>query len=586
MRRRPGRREAWRGTAFVATGVGIDIGNEFVKVVQIRKAGGSLRITGAIKLPRPKDSSDGSALRLPGNLADEMKRAGIRRSGMVGLTGRDVMLKYIATPPCDPVRLRRIIDMQAGEKLPGGASEITYDYKVLNILSGPRGDLVVMAVVARNEYLHGTIATLKAAGVAVSGLTSSAIGLFHAMSQSSQTKPGESVLAVDIGADTTEMALARDGEALFVRSAPGGGRRFTQAIDKATGLGLERAETFKLQRAAIGGEDETYATQAEMQIAKSLREAAEQTANMIRSAVTFCRAQTRIQNLNFDRIVLTGGGARLKGLGEYLSRKLGGKPVAPMDVSGLLDPRGPGYLAQVVEGPSTDMAVAIGLAILDADPSAWRMDLLPHEIAKRRTFWNKTVYAAAAAALLPMAFAISYSRAGARLDEAREIRKNLDARLAKVKAQRKEVADRAAKGAEEQKEIYFLAAQGRYGLAMLNLLRFLRTELPPGMTVQSLGPPQKGESPPGVIEVYGAIDRQILPNAEEAIQKLVAKLQEKPEYFQQVRVDPAAGLDKPASGGDPFRFRVSLPWPEAADSPGVEGAVWPEGSAPVFPDRR
>src|SRR4051794_2704597 len=123
----------------MATGLGIDIGADSIKVVQARVSGSTVTVTGAIKISRagsvvldaPTEEQAGANL-IPPHLGSELKKAGLSRSGTLGVSGREVVLKYLALPPMPPAKMRMAIDMEIGGKLTGKAREadapdVTYD---------------------------------------------------------------------------------------------------------------------------------------------------------------------------------------------------------------------------------------------------------------------------------------------------------------------------------------------------------------------------------------------------------------------------------------------------------------------------
>src|SRR5207248_2085135 len=103
---------------------------------------------------------------IPESLGTEMKRAGLGRGGTLGVSGREVILKYVTLPPMPPEKLKLAIDMEVGGKLTvkGGSGDgpaVTYDHRMLNIPTGMKGDLVIMAGVAKNEFLFNVHSALK-----------------------------------------------------------------------------------------------------------------------------------------------------------------------------------------------------------------------------------------------------------------------------------------------------------------------------------------------------------------------------------------------------------------------------------------
>ena len=128
---------------------------------------------------------------------------------------------------------------------------------------------------------------------------------------------------------------------------------------------------------------------------------ADNIAGAIRSSLVFCRTQARLPKLDYQRIYLSGGGARLNGLREYLEKKTG-KPVQMLDLAGGISLRklDAAAAAQCFEGEAPAMTVALGLAVIDADARSFHFKLVPEALVKKRLFWSKTVYGLAAGVLL------------------------------------------------------------------------------------------------------------------------------------------------------------------------------------------
>src|SRR5581483_7643371 len=136
---------------------------------------------------------------------------------------------------------------------------------------------------------------------------------------------------------------------------------------------------------------------------------ADNIAGAVRSSITFCRTQTKMTKLDYSRIILCGGGARLNGLREYLEKKIG-KPVQMLDLYNQLDLRKlDAASARCFEGDSPDMSVALGLAIVDADPAAFHFSLIPETVVRKRMFWQKTVYGIAAGVVLAAGVIVPWS---------------------------------------------------------------------------------------------------------------------------------------------------------------------------------
>lgn len=394
----------------MASGLGIDIGNESIKIVRVTVSGGKVAVTGAMKIPRKggaeSEAAEKSAVSIPPELGKQMKIAGFNPAGTVGVTGRDVNLKYVSVPPVPPDKLRKLLEMELGGKVAFKGSlddegpAITYDWRLMNVAGGLKSDLLVMAGLAKQEYLMGVHKALKDAGVNVETLTPSAFGLVNAYLKTHTPAPGETVVLCDVGHEMLEIAILEEGNVYFARSAPGGGKRFNQSLDKVLQTGPERAAIFKHERARIYPEGAELRSKQDENFQPALREGADVIAAAIRSSIMFCRTQAKMPKLDFNRVFLSGGGARVKGLCEYLEKKLG-RPVQPLNLAANVNLGKLGAeSAQLFENPISDMTCALGLAIIDSDPKSFHFRLVPEPLLQKRSFWRKTMVGVAAAALL------------------------------------------------------------------------------------------------------------------------------------------------------------------------------------------
>ena len=568
----------------MATGLGIDVGSQWIKVVQVRCSGNSVTVTGALKIPRtgapegpdlPVDKQAG--LLIPSTVGRELARAGLRRSGTLGLSGREVLLKYLATPPMPPAKLKMMIDLQVGERmLPGRKGSdvdappaITYDYRLLNVPTGLKGDLVVMAGVAMNEFLYGMHAGLRAGGVQTRRMTPAAFGLAQAYLRTQKITPGEAVVLVDVGHKNLELAILSEEHIYFARSAQGGGKGFDEALDGLLKLGVEKIREYKHHRARIYPDGAKVPSSQEQQFQAALKEVADVVAGAIRSAVMFCRTQAKMPKLDYQRIFLSGGGARLNGLREYLEQKTK-RPVQVLDLYTGLDLRKlDAASARCFEGEIPDMAVALGLAVIDADPRCLHFQMLPEPILKRRIFWNRTVWAAAAGLVLIAGLVLPLRYSGKALAKAIEQKDDFVSRAALAKKMKADFGKRetAYHGLARKQEYY--ARQARLGQVYLNFFTKLRGHTPPGMTLNLVGPLEAEdraaslsgcfEAPLRKLQIRGTYDSEVIKDFNRATGVLFEKLKEVPG----VEVAELGETDKdPAPGLKNFSYKIFLANPD------------------------
>ncbi|HYG75374.1 MAG TPA: pilus assembly protein PilM [Planctomycetota bacterium] len=120
----------------------------------------------------------------------------------------------------------------------------------------------------------------------------------------------------------------------------------------------------------------------------------------LENAVLFSKQQTKLREIKIDRIYLTGGGSKLKGLTEFMSRRMRVE-VAPLEpfrqVS--LD-RLPPEQAAALKAEQHTMAVALGLALSTMKKGAFSFLLWPEALIQKKKFWSRGAYLYYAAALV------------------------------------------------------------------------------------------------------------------------------------------------------------------------------------------
>jgi len=136
-----------------------------------------------------------------------------------------------------------------------------------------------------------------------------------------------------------------------------------------------------------------------------LREAAALCATL-ENAVQVCKQQTKMREIKIDRLYVTGGGSRLKGLGEFMSRRMRVEvmPLEPFRQLSL--DRLPPEQAAALKAEQHTLAVATGLALSTLQKHALGFLLWPEPVKQRKAFWSRGAYLYYAAALLVTALGL------------------------------------------------------------------------------------------------------------------------------------------------------------------------------------
>ena len=230
---------------------------------------------------------------------------------------------------------------------------------------------------------------------------------------------------VSIGHTQTEVAVGLKNGLLFARSIPVGGKQFTDAVAQATGLPPAQAEVRKHVDCGLRETDACY---------EPLRAAADRWVAQFNACLGVYRSQFQDRKFPVARLVLTGGGAQLKGLKEYLAAKLNLPAAFAAELPGV--PASYRPYAGVYD-------TAFGLALTALHAGATYLSLLPGDLKDEVVFRAKKPWWLAAAVFLLGAMAL-YSATGvvllrrdsAQLDEVRDLlrrREQIDKRIQELK---------------------------------------------------------------------------------------------------------------------------------------------------------
>jgi general secretion pathway protein L len=235
--------------------------------------------------------------------------------------------------------------------------------------------------------------------------------------------PGGPVAVVDIGHERTDVCVVVRGRAVYARTIARGGRQLTESIARIWRLSWEQAESAKHQDGFVASAAEPAQSDAWSRIHEALVPELGPLVRDLRQSLLACRAKT---GATAERVLLVGGGSRLRGLASYLSEQL------HMQV-GLLGPaEDHAVLGSRLQGLGARADVAFLAAAIAFDGASGRptFDLRQGDLAFKAdlSFLRAKAMPLAAAAIVVVAFAAV--SAYANLYKLRKSEAALDKRLA------------------------------------------------------------------------------------------------------------------------------------------------------------
>ncbi|HAK94015.1 MAG TPA: hypothetical protein DCM87_03145 [Planctomycetes bacterium] len=367
--------------------VGLDIGTHMVRAAQVVRAGKRYAVTRILKIPRdelPRDDQQAFAR----ELRARMGAAGIPVARVVvGLPPQASIVRYSTAPPAPPWRLSLLVQYEVdelaermGEKLCAGWRKHT--------IGGEGAERPLLLVLGKEKEIQTLLDALRGAGFGIASVMPPVEGLLWAWRSFVEPAPGEGLDAlVEIGEKNTHLVMLLEGELFYARQAVFGGQQFNEALAervRATPQELER-----VKRASTGLDQDG----SKMDFSEVFARPAEQLANLVRGTLKWAEGQIKLGKPALSRVLLTGGGAQLRGLSRHLARSLGAEVLRAgandaVAVAGSELPGGPeGFLPAMGLG-------AAGFAPEDV------LEVLPVREKERRRFWNEKAFLYGAAGLL------------------------------------------------------------------------------------------------------------------------------------------------------------------------------------------
>ncbi len=447
-----------------ARGLGIDEGSATIKAVEVEMQGGALVPVRACALPAG------------GELGGALRSAGFKsKQAVLGLTGKDLVIKYQQVPPVADFQLKKIVAFELDEIRNQSGDTLAADFNVMPSRADLTNDDIVLLALSREQRIEERSAELETSGLSARHFTPNAIALFHAFRVFGPATSGD-VLIVSIGKNSSDFALLRDGDLLYARSVSTGGETLTDAIAEQFSVSKAKAESLKLELGDLRPRDKRsgLTPQAE-KLSYALEGAAGRLFSMVQSTLQLAKSQMQLNQLNLSKVWLTGGSSAMKGLDEYLAGSLG----VPVQ---LFDPLADAGLA--VEGAgSRDMAVALGLAVMGADSESWSVELLTGAEKRRREWKGKHAFTVGALVVVlaylglyawkcQERFHVATAAAGRITNESRK-RANNASLLEKLRTERSELAAK----------VDVLEKRKAAGDSVVRALGLLASELPEDLWV-------------------------------------------------------------------------------------------------------
>jgi len=336
--------------------VSLDIGANSVKMVKLNhtRNGYSVNSLGMRELPPEAIVADEirdreAVIFCVQSLMDECDPG--LKNVVVSLSGHALITDKLIIDKKTGAEAEQAILFEAEQRSPFDVEDVALSHQVIRV-NEETNKMEVLLVAARKEFLQGFLGLIHDCGLNPVIVDTDAFAVYNAYVNNYEVDPNRTTALVNIGQDVTNVLYLYEGYYHSTRDISVGSRTVFNAIQQEFRLNHE------LTNRAIQGQMDGSIDQDMLKAA--IVSSAEEIVNGLDMAFNYFKSQAKTENI--DWMVLSGGGALVPYLPEFLQSKL----QIPLEIFNPL--RNVEYDPERLEGIEPEkiaplLAVPIGMAM-------------------------------------------------------------------------------------------------------------------------------------------------------------------------------------------------------------------------------
>lgn len=323
--------------------LGVDIGTQAIKMVQLRTDDLFLETYGIVDLYEPitnqtKPETINATIDLLVNLTAKA-RVTTKRCAL-SLPNSAVFTSIIDMPKMSDEELEQAMRFEAKKYIPLPFEEVSLSWSIISE-EVATGTIKLLLIAVPKQIRDTYIKIFQLAGLDLEVIEIEALALIRSLVED----PNKNDVIIDIGAKVTGINFIKQGLLQLTRNLNIGGDTITEKIAQTLNLQITRAEQFKRD---FGISSTDFLPEAVKPVLSSIQTELKQIIDLYKT-----------HSVSVDRLILTGGGAQMPGLKEYFSG------IVPEVVLGnsLVKIGYPPQVETVLKRFGMQLPVAIGLAL-------------------------------------------------------------------------------------------------------------------------------------------------------------------------------------------------------------------------------
>jgi type IV pilus assembly protein PilM len=232
--------------------IGVDIGHDSVKMIQVEAVGTSLEVTAAAKMPLPAEVRSDPNLRMPlasGLIRQMLRQNPFRGRNVVAALPREVVhMKNLRLPTMPAAELPAVIEFEARNVFPFDTDAARVHYlSAGDVRQGTEVRQEVILFAAKNDDVNDVVEHLHRAGAVIESLDVEPCALYRSVERFIRRKEdeGDVHVMVDVGVRRSQVVIGRGRDISFIKPIDIGGYHFHDAVSRKLGITIEEAEALR-----------------------------------------------------------------------------------------------------------------------------------------------------------------------------------------------------------------------------------------------------------------------------------------------------------------------------------------------------
>lgn len=370
------------------TSIGLDIGSDSIKLVQLQDTKNGIALYKAGSAPTPKEAVRAGVVIDPlpvakaiQSLLDALQVEG----GLVtaGVAGPTVVVREVPLPLMSDRQLRKSIQWEARNYISFPVEDSIVEFEVIDRPGANEGSQMrVMLVAVPRDMVDSQVEAMELAGLEAVAVEIQPFAMMRGVlaANGKRTPGSETVALLGIGASYTDITIMKDGQFVLSRMIPIAGDAFTDAIRNALDIDTDEASHLKESAMQVVTSEEERATldPVAQQASRAIEPLLDELIREVRRSLAYHDYQQQAPDagsgeLGVNRILLSGGSARLPHLAEYFMSQLA-VPVEVVNVFGNGHLKAQGVNPEYLQTHSPSLLVGAGLALREIKRGKGRKD--------------------------------------------------------------------------------------------------------------------------------------------------------------------------------------------------------------------